>query len=114
MLDKALFALTQRRLFVNKYFYAVALLSIFAAPAAIAKDAPTTFTHQGVTYKYTVTEVGETKKIITGYASPGAPFSLVVSKGKVTGTANGMPISFKVSDVKVRTASTSDLKVASR
>ena len=99
---------------MNKLFFTAALLSLFAAPAAFAKDAPETFKHEGVTYKYTVKNISDTKRVITGYATPGAPFSLTVSNGMVSGTANGMPISFKVSDVTVRTAATSDLTVASR
>lgn len=99
---------------MNKFSVVAAAVSLFVAPAAIAKEAPSTFTHDGVTYKYTVKQISETKRLITGYATPGAPFSLTVSDGKVSGTANGMPISFKVSDVTVRTAVADDLVVASR
>ena len=99
---------------MKKFSYAVALVSLFAAPAAIAKDAPTKFKHDGVTYTYTVKNISENKRVITGYATPGSPFSLTVTDGRVSGTANGMPIAFKVSDVTVRTAATSDLTVASR
>ncbi len=52
------------------------------------------FSHEGVTYTYTKTQVGEST-IFKGYATPGYAFYLVARNGQVTGKANGIAVSFK-------------------
>jgi hypothetical protein len=115
MQDKALLYFEQRSLFMNKFHFAAALLSLAVVTPASAKSEAVTFKHEGVTYKYTVKNVSETKRVISGYATPGASFHLVVTGDSVSGTANGTPVSFTVTEAKGRTAkSGSALVVASR
>jgi hypothetical protein len=114
MQDKALLS-EQRSLFMNRFHFAAALLSLAVVTPASAKSDAVTFKHEGVTYKYTVKNVSETKRVISGYATPGASFHLVVTGNDVSGTANGTPVSFTVSEAKGRTAmSGSSFVVASR
>lgn len=77
---------------------AAVLVAAVAAPAA-AKD-KTVFTYKGVEYTYTEEKVGDST-VIKGVALPGDQFYLVVRNGQVVGTANGMPVSFRVKDAKV-------------
>jgi len=100
MLDKAPIAEMPRRLFVTKFRFATALLALSLTAPAIAKEAPSSFTHQGVTYKYTVTNISDTRRVIEGVATPGNTFRLVVSGGRVYGTSNGVPVSFSVEEAR--------------
>lgn len=72
-----------------------ALAAAAATPALAASDLPqkVQFTHEGVTYFYTKTKVGEST-IYKGIARPGQSFYLVERKGHVTGTANGIRVAF--------------------
>jgi hypothetical protein len=99
-------------LFVNRFTFAAALLSFAVNTPAMARDAATKFTHEGVSYTYTVTTVGDDTRIIEGTATPGSPFRLVVSGDRVSGKANGIPVSFYVKPAK--TAKTPTVTVASR
>lgn len=85
---------------MNKFFIAAAALSVSLVSPAIAKDKATTFKHEGVTYSYTVTQISDTRRVIEGKATPGDAFRLVVAGDRVSGTANGIPVEFKVSDAK--------------
>ena len=83
---------------MKKILLAASLLSIAVASPALAKEKPLSFSYDGVNYTYTVKELSEERKLIEGNASPGKSFRLVVSGGRVFGTANGMPVSFRVKD----------------
>ena len=90
---------------MNKISLSAALLALSLTSAGYAKEQPKKFTHQGVTYSYTVTDTADNRRVIQGYASPGTPFRLVVSRGRVSGTANGAPVEFKMKDVQLISAS---------
>jgi hypothetical protein len=73
-----------------------ALVAATLAVPAVAKTAEkVSFTRDGVTYTYSETKVGKST-IYKGRALPGNPFYLVVRGDQVTGTANGIPVSFDV------------------
>ena len=97
---------------MNRITFSVALLAFSLASPGHAKEQLTSFTHDGVTYSYTVSNISDSSRVIEGYASPGSPFRLVVSKGRVSGTVNGTPVAFKVKDVKIITASATPAPVA--
>ncbi len=94
---------------MNKMIFSAALLSLAAASPAFAKPEQTKFTHDGVSYTYSVTSLNADTRIIEGYATPGNAFRLVVSNGRVVGKANGIPVSFNVDSKVAKT-----VKVASR
>jgi hypothetical protein len=97
-----------------KKFLIASLLSLSVVSPALAGE-KTSFTHDGVKYTYSVTDLGENKRVITGHATPGAQFRLVVWNDKVSGTANGIPVAFKVSDARgVVAASKAPTIVAAR
>ena len=83
----------------------LSVLAILAAPAAAAISSPAlaepetgSFKHEGYTYVYEVKEQGSTQ-LISGRRYPGAvPFSLRVRDGVVSGTSNGTPVTFDVSE----------------
>lgn len=86
----------------------LSVLSILAAPAAVMLATPAhakpdetgSFEHDGYTYVYTVKDRGESQ-IIRGYRYPGgAAFSLRVRDGMVSGTSNGTPVHFSLSDAE--------------
>ena len=93
-------------------FFTAALLSLAVVSPAQSKEAPKTFTYEGVSYSYTVTDLSDNRRIIEGRATPGSTFRLVVSNGRVVGSANGMPVSFRVKDAIALNDSLT--KVASR
>ena len=72
------------------------LATVAAAAPAAAKDR-VTFTHDGVTYSYTQTKVGEST-VIRGRASDGPDFYYVVRKGQVVGKSDDAPVRFSVAD----------------
>jgi len=88
-----------------------AALAATVISPAFAHEEPVTFSRDGVSYTYTVETVG-TRRIIEGRATPGAPFRLVVSGNRVTGEANGVPVSFRVKSKATEPAT--DLADASR
>lgn len=69
-----------------------AALLAFASPA-FADDGERTFTHQGVTYTYTVATKG-TAKVLKGSADEGANFRLTVKNGWVDGYVGQAWVSF--------------------
>lgn len=81
---------------------AISAAALMTAPAFA--DAENTqkmqFSHEGVTYIYTKTQVGQST-IYKGTANPGEPFFLVERKGQVTGKANGINVSFRAPRVDV-------------
>lgn len=72
-------------------FAAAAATLAFATPA-LAGDR--TFTHEGVTYVYTVTPKGDAR-VLEGKASSGGKFRLVVRNGWVDGYASNTRVSFR-------------------
>ena len=90
-----------------------ATLVLAVASPALAKDAETsTFTHEGITYSYTQTQVGKST-IIEGQAKPGQTFRFVKRGKQVTGVANGVAVSFSTDDLVAYNASKS-IPLASR
>ncbi|MCU6453771.1 hypothetical protein LPN01_06745 [Sphingomonas sp. A2-49] len=66
----------------------------------MAREGQRTFEHDGQTYVYTTT-VANDRQIITGRRFPsGAPFRLVVRGDRVTGTAGGVPVSFRTAEAR--------------
>ena len=64
----------------------------------MAREGQRTFEHDGQTYVYTSTFAND-RQVISGRRYPaGAPFRLVVRNGRVSGTAGGVPVSFKVAE----------------
>lgn len=98
---------------MNKLHLTAAAVLLSAVSPAIAKEQPVTFTHEGVTYRYTVTPISENRRVIEGEATPGAPFRLVVVGNRVFGTANGNDVSFRVDQAKGKVRASS-VVVASR
>lgn len=89
---------------MNRLSYAAFLLSLAIGSPGLAKEKPITFTRDGISYQYTVTQISPKTKIIEGRASPGSPFRLVVSGDRVTGHANGVPVSFRVAQARAAAA----------
>ena len=79
---------------------ALGLLAL-APAAALAKDATAQrFEHKGVTYSYTVTQVGDTR-VITGVEErTGKPFTLRVGPHRVRGTVGSQQVNFALRDVE--------------
>ncbi|HWW56176.1 MAG TPA: hypothetical protein VN047_04715 [Sphingopyxis sp.] len=78
-------------------------LGLFAlAPtAALAKDeAVKRFEHDGATYSYTVTQVGDTRVISGVEERTGKPFTLRVGQHRVRGTVGSQQVSFTLRDVE--------------
>lgn len=75
---------------------------------ALAKDAPTNrFEHEGSTYSYTVTKVGDTRVISGVEERTGKSFTLRVGTRRVRGTIGSQQVSFPLRDVaplKIETA----------
>lgn len=73
-------------------FTAAAAVLTFAAPAAFAGDR--TFTHEGVTYTYNVTNADKVQ-VLEGKTSEGGEFRLSVKNGWVDGYVNDTRVSFR-------------------
>jgi hypothetical protein len=83
----------------------VAILAVAAATlistGAMARDGERTFRHDGNTYVYTATDVSADRHVIRGRRFPGGDsFRFVVHGSRVTGAANGVPVSFRVADAR--------------
>jgi hypothetical protein len=72
-------------------FAAAAAVLAFASPALANERS---FTHEGVTYAYTVTPKGNAR-VLEGKNSNGDKFRLVVKNGWVTGYAADTRVSFR-------------------
>ena len=85
-----------------KKFILPALGLIALAPtAALAKDeAVKRFEHEGATYSYTVTKVGDTRVISGVEERTGKPFTLRVGSHRVRGTVGSQQVSFTLRDVE--------------
>lgn len=98
---------------MSKTFAALtAILALAVASPALAKpEAKTsTFTHEGVTYTYSISKAGRST-IYEGFARPGQKFRFVKRGDQVTGVANGISVSFRMHEVMKQTGT---LTLASR
>lgn len=78
---------------------ALGLLAL-APTAALAKDeAVKRFEHDGATYSYTVTQVGDMRVINGVEERTGKPFTLRVGQHRVRGTVGSQQVSFTLRDV---------------
>ncbi|QCB55983.1 hypothetical protein E5675_17125 [Sphingopyxis sp. PAMC25046] len=84
----------------NYILPALGLLAL-APTAALAKDEPVKrFEHEGSTYSYTVTKVGDTRVISGVEERTGKPFTLRVGSHRVRGTVGSQQVSFTLRDVE--------------
>ena len=84
----------------NYILSALGLLAL-APTAALAKDELVKrFEHEGSTYSYTVTKVGDTRVINGVEERTGKPFTLRVGSHRVRGTVGSQQVSFTLRDVE--------------
>lgn len=88
----------------------IGLLALTPA-IAHAKEAAQRFEHEGSTYSYTVTQVGETRIINGVEERTGKPFTLRVGTHRVRGTVGSQQVSFALREVAPLTKATA---IASR
>ncbi len=83
---------------MTKFLFAAAAAALtFTAPAAIAGER--SFTHEGVTYTYSV--VSKDKgQVLEGRTNKGGDFRLNVKNGWVDGYVNDTRVSFRAPKVK--------------
>ncbi len=85
---------------MKKYILPALGLLALAPTAVLAKDAPTNrFEHEGSTYSYSVTQVGDTRVISGIEERTGKPFTLRVGQHRVRGTVGSQQVSFALRDV---------------
>jgi len=83
---------------VTKFLFAAAAAALtFTASAAIAGDR--SFTHEGVTYTYTVTSKNKAQ-VLEGKTSDGGEFRLSVQNGWVDGYVNDSRVTFRAPKAK--------------
>ena len=78
------------------------IFGLFAAVPAIAHAQDTVtqrFEHEGSTYSYTVTQVGDVRVISGTEERTGKPFMLRVGTHRVRGTVGSQQVSFPLRDV---------------
>ena len=86
---------------MKNYILPVLGLLALAPTAALAKDEPVKrFEHEGATYSYTVTKVGDTRVIHGVEERSGKPFTLRVGSHRVRGTVGSQQVSFTLRDVE--------------
>ena len=86
---------------MKNYILPVLGLLALAPTAALAKDEPVKrFEHEGATYSYTVTKVGDTRVIHGVEERTGKPFTLRVGSHRVRGTVGSQQVSFTLRDVE--------------
>ncbi|HET6524198.1 hypothetical protein [Sphingopyxis sp.] len=84
----------------NYILPALGLLAL-APTAALAQDEPVKrFEHEGATYSYTITKVGDTRVIHGVEERTGKPFTLRVGSHRVRGTVGSQQVSFSLRDVE--------------
>jgi hypothetical protein len=89
-----------RRFIVRNMIIAVAALALAAPAYASAPNRQTdSFSHNGVTYRYTTSQEGAAT-IIKGYADAGDAFRFVKINDHVTGTVNGRRVAFRASEAR--------------
>lgn len=78
---------------MSKFLFAAAAAALtFTAPAAIAGER--SFTHEGVTYTYSITTKDKVQ-VLAGRTSKGGEFRLNVKNGWVEGYVNDTRVSFR-------------------
>ncbi|MBB4841385.1 MULTISPECIES: hypothetical protein [Sphingomonas] len=78
---------------MTKFLFAAAAATLaFTAPAAIAGER--SFTHEGVTYTYSVTSKDKVQ-VLEGRTNKGGEFRLNVKNGWVDGYVNDTRVSFR-------------------
>ena len=86
---------------MKNYILPVLGLLALAPTAALAKDEPVKrFEHEGATYSYTVTKVGDTRVIHGVEERTGKPFTLRVGSHRVRGTVGSQQVEFSLKDVE--------------
>ena len=79
--------------------------SLFATAAAAQTSEPRTFSRDGRTYSYTQTTLADGKTVIEGQElATAGRFRLVVANGRVSGTSNGRPVSFRAPAIATQAA----------
>ncbi|MBY9062465.1 hypothetical protein K7957_05920 [Sphingomonas yunnanensis] len=74
----------------------VAAAATLTAAAATAAPAERSFTRDGHTYVYTTSALDSARTVIEGHeVGRGGRFRLVVNGDRVSGQANGVPVSFR-------------------
>ena len=74
----------------------LAFAGAFLPTALVAQTPQHRFTHQGVSYVYTVTPAANGRKVIEGHSQPGgSQFRLVVDGDRVDGVSGGQPVAFR-------------------
>lgn len=97
---------------MTKIFRTLAALAFVSAAAPAFAGTPQTLTRDGITYVYSVEETAR-GTIIKGREQGGRPFSLRVSKGRVTGYTNDHPVSFSLNSVVRSNAQTALTEISS-
>lgn len=78
---------------IFRTFLSAAVLTLASTATLADQPEARTFEHDGITYRYTVTET-DGKTVLRGTAEGGAPFRLVVTKNKVRGTVGSKYVTF--------------------
>ena len=79
---------------------ALGLLALTPATAMAKDEAVKRFQHEGATYSYTVTQVGDTRVIKGVEERTGRPFTLRVGERRVRGTVGSQQVSFPLREVE--------------
>ncbi|MBC2670509.1 hypothetical protein ACFOON_03050 [Novosphingobium piscinae] len=79
--------------------FAVATFAFGAATMAQA-EATGQFQHAGTTYTYVERTSSKGQRVISGSASDGRSFRLIVGQRLVRGTFNGNPVAFSLAEVE--------------
>ncbi|WP_375394817.1 hypothetical protein [uncultured Sphingomonas sp.] len=76
-----------------------AAIAVLGSTVAMAREAPTRFVRDGVTYEYTAEQHGAHQVLIGRSLPSGEPFRLVVTNGHVHGLVSGVQVAFNVADI---------------
>ncbi len=81
---------------MRTFYKLVATVAAFVPAALLAQGAEHRFTHQGVTYTYTITPDDHGRPVIEGRSQPGGSgFRLIVDGDRVEGVSGGQQVSFR-------------------
>lgn len=82
---------------MRNLFNLLALGALYLPAAVLAAGPEQRFTHNGVTYRYTVTPADKGRRVIEGRNLwTGARFRFVVDGDRVEGVSDGQPVSFRI------------------
>jgi hypothetical protein len=84
----------------NIFLPVIGLLVLTPAITHAQDSATQRFEHEGSTYSYTVTQVGDTRVISGVEERTGKPFTLRVGAHRVRGTVGSQQVSFALRDVE--------------